>query len=158
MDILDTSTIEDCCRNLKLSCSLGAMAPHWHRWGPETMAIHRINHERTRRCLNDHAVGFYERIVTFEDQERHTEPVAAANVNAELLSICNAIADRVASQSGGIVVLQSHVLVFKRDSRARFGCALSLLFIKVKISGEEPTTVLLMSACSYRDADVRRLP
>jgi hypothetical protein len=69
-----------------------------------------------------------------------TEPVAAANVNAELQSICNAIASSVASQSGGHVVLQSLVLVFKQDARDKFWL-LFCLSIKVEVSGEEPTTV-----------------
>lgn len=69
-----------------------------------------------------------------------TEPVAAANVNAELQSICNAIASSVASQSGGHVVLQSLVLIFKQDARDKFWL-LFCLSIKVEVSGEEPTIV-----------------
>jgi len=108
-------------------------------WSPHFTYIEK---RRNRHLLDDPNVGFYERLVTFEDLERHTitEPVTAANIVEELQNACSGIAASILKQTGGHVLVQSLVMIFKQDADDKFWL-LYCLGIKVELSGDEPVTV-----------------
>lgn len=108
-------------------------------WSPHFTYIEK---RRNRHLIDDPTVGFYQRLVTFEDMERYTitEPTVPTQITDALQSACNAIASSIMKQSGGHILLQSLVLVFKQDSQDKFWL-LYCLGIKLELSGDQPVSV-----------------